>query len=287
MFKLTDLTNQMKRSTSRNPSEIESDNQDSDNNLSFYDNFDFSRGDVIFGFSTEINKYRTFWAKVSRRADYLGGILNERHLSLIHSKFISIPDGDKKLYEFITKSNDYHSLSDEDKEFVGVYNEVILYYLNELYESLKDEQRGWLRSFKNLSMAETYSNFLRKHKRYSFENTFIEYGEGHYSQNETEVRTTLSKYMTRASKAGLEMYINSTGNGQVHFILDNINLDDVVLKRVRQDTGLPSITGSELRYLYRHRTLNRKVHFYLNGGETCAPWVSNPALWKKYNPHDK
>lgn len=290
MFESTNLAKPMKRTASRSLSEFDDDIQYSDNNSSFYDNFDFSRGDIIFGLSSEINKYRTLWAKVSRRTDYLAGILNERLISSIQSKFIGIPDGDNKLDEFLTKSECYDSLSNEDKEFVDIYNDVIHYYSNELYESMKDEQRGWLRSFKNLFVAEIYSDFLKKHERYSFENTFVEYGEGHYSRNGTVVRTTLSKYMTRASKAGLEMFIDSTGNGQVHFILDNINLDDVVLKLVRPDTGLPSVTGSELRYLYRqrnHRSLHKKVHFYLNGKETCAPWVRNPALWKKYNPHDK
>ncbi len=283
MYKSTGLPKPMKRTTSRGSSEIDGHIQHSDKSSSFYDNFDFSRGDIIFGLSPEIYKYRTLWAIASRRIDSLAGILNDRLISLIQSKFIDIPDGSNKRGEFLTKSNNYSSLSDEDKNFVDIYNGVVCHYSNELYESMKNEQRGWLRSFKNLSIAERYTDYLKKHKRYSFEHTFIDYGDGHYSQNEIVVRTTLGKYMARASKAGLEMLIDSTDNGQVHFILDNINLDDVVLKRARQDTGLPSVTDSELRYLYRqsnNRSLNGKVHFYLNGKETSAPWVSNPAPWK-------
>ena len=73
----------------------------------------------------------------------------------------------------------------------------------------------------------------------------------------------------------------ATNSRKVHFILDGIDFKKVVGKAVR------SITGSELRMLYRNKDnpdLMDCIRFYLNGLPANAPWEGNLALWANYKP---
>ncbi|MBB3228045.1 hypothetical protein FHW69_002680 [Luteibacter sp. Sphag1AF] len=80
-----------------------------------------------------------------------------------------------------------------------------------------------------------------------------------------------------------------------HFALDGIDMDRVVDKKDRSHAGgrpqqatdmsVPGYTGSELRYLFRHRhELEGVVCFWRNKREAQAPWVDAPATWARYVP---
>ena len=87
----------------------------------------------------------------------------------------------------------------------------------------------------------------------------------------------------RASKQGIE-HTHQQG-GKVHFILDDINMDDVVDKRNYGPEPQKDITGSELRHIYRHRERYKDtVQFYQGGKPVQAPWASDPETWARYQP---
>ncbi|MFX1688135.1 hypothetical protein [Paraburkholderia sp. A2RI-6] len=87
----------------------------------------------------------------------------------------------------------------------------------------------------------------------------------------------------------------------VHFILDGIDMDEVVHKTHTtgpmhgRDTpsGTPSsqktrtITHAELRWIYRNKVLpqvREHVQFWLNGVCCEPPWRTDPGLWSHYVP---
>jgi hypothetical protein len=87
----------------------------------------------------------------------------------------------------------------------------------------------------------------------------------------------------------------------VHFILDGIDMDEVVHKTHTsgplhgQDTSVytsPSektrtITHAELRWIYRNKVfpeVRQHVQFWLDGQCCAPPWQLNPGLWSLYVP---
>ncbi|MGA8164386.1 MAG: hypothetical protein WB791_05085 [Waddliaceae bacterium] len=86
----------------------------------------------------------------------------------------------------------------------------------------------------------------------------------------------------RACKFSLEYF---SRHAQVHYVLDEIDMQDVVDKKTRilwwGREGVP-LTTSELRFLHKHwKKLNTKnIHFYLDEREVEAPWIANPEMWE-------
>ena len=87
----------------------------------------------------------------------------------------------------------------------------------------------------------------------------------------------------------------------VHFILDDIDMEEVIKKNHTdgpvhgQDTGpgtaadakTRTITHAELRWIYRNKILpevRAHVQFWLNNQCCVAPWQSEPGLWSQYVP---
>jgi len=61
---------------------------------------------------------------------------------------------------------------------------------------------------------------------------------------------------------------------RIHFLLDDIQMDEVV------SLNAGGVTANELRYLYRCReALENAVRFYQGNKEVFPPWLENPALW--------
>ncbi|HEJ6984405.1 TPA: hypothetical protein SMF26_004507 [Serratia marcescens] len=251
----------------------------------FYNNFDFSRGDMIFGLTEAVDSYRGMWSKLSRQADYLAAILRAGHMTAIHKAFTHMDYGEGGFSAYkamLAVSPD--QWEDEGQDFISKYCDQIKTVEGSLYDDMRNLHNGCFHSFNNLPMARKYFDFLALHDRYSFAYTFSDYGEGLFKPREEEhlVRRALSKFFSRGSKAGLEMIIRSGGRDKIHFVLDDIDIERVINK-----SGGSSITNSELRYLYRHRReINGKgkVHFYKNKQEVLAPWESDPARWCKYKP---
>lgn len=85
----------------------------------------------------------------------------------------------------------------------------------------------------------------------------------------------------------LEKFANSSDSLRkpiIHYLLDGINLDDVLSKKTvnqNSDRGyfLPLIT-TEIQHIFKYRDkLKNNVIFYQNGMQTLAPWEEEPAKW--------
>ncbi|MDB0034747.1 hypothetical protein N9E78_00325 [bacterium] len=94
----------------------------------------------------------------------------------------------------------------------------------------------------------------------------------------------------KGSKLGIKLVLDSP-NLKLHFVLDRLNIEDIVNKVKGVEVELrgtgESITASELRYLYRQRELpqfGEKVIFYNKGQVVPAPWVTSPEVWASYQP---
>ena len=98
---------------------------------------------------------------------------------------------------------------------------------------------------------------------------------------------TYEKYLRRASKFGA---INVGGllNARVHFVLDQINMPDVLAKaqfpeKPGSTRNMVPITTSELRALFRNWQLAYKhVLFYRAQSRVQAPWEEQPDAWTQY-----
>ncbi|EOG2476927.1 TPA: hypothetical protein SMF39_004413 [Serratia marcescens] len=246
--------------------------------MDFFNQFDPSRGDMIFGLSSEIAKYRSWWAFFSRRADYLAALIPVEINSEIHSQFINRMLSPDALVSFQNAWADYGRMDKDERSIINTYYENVLQAEDAIYEKIIERQDGCFHAFNNIKLARKYTAHLKNHERYAFRQTFFSYGLGLFESTREKVISSLGKFISRASKAGLDMIISSAGDEKVHFILDGINLSRVILKE-----GEMSFTGAELRYLYRNRKiLKDKVKFYRNGKETPPPWEDNASSWNAY-----
>lgn len=254
--------------------------------LTFAERFAPFRGDMIFGLSSEIKQYRSWWAVFSRRADYVAAIFTRDIMTALQSEAINIPGGPYTLSAYQAVQKGRGALTGQEKEAVTEYERYLSGVEKRLYDAMEVAHNGRFCALRNHILAEKYAGYLKSHKRYGFMPTFIKHGQGHYEEkNEMIVRKTLSKYVSRGSKAALEMLLHSPGDEQIHFILDGISIDQVIGKENVGGNGLPSVTASELRYLYRNRNyLNNRVYFYRHGQEVIPPWEQEGNDWKKYMP---
>ncbi|MBR0641603.1 hypothetical protein [Plastoroseomonas hellenica] len=109
----------------------------------------------------------------------------------------------------------------------------------------------------------------------------------------------------RIKSKGALHYFTKVAKKHVHFVLDDIDLDEVVSKSHTSgppygrdkpvgkagpsDTKTRTVTHAELRWIYRNRVspdVQAGVQFWLNGTACTPPWQSGGgvALWSKYTP---
>lgn len=93
----------------------------------------------------------------------------------------------------------------------------------------------------------------------------------------------------KASKVALLAIVRASPTAKIRFILDGLNLNDVVTKNVGTSTDKHygrSITAGELRFIYRHwrSDFQHRVLFYLNDQEVDPPWISDPTTWAQHHP---
>jgi hypothetical protein len=108
--------------------------------------------------------------------------------------------------------------------------------------------------------------------------------------------------LRRKVKAGLHWAAQDARNICVHFILDDIDLAEVVHKSNASDGdfGLGkerAFTGVELRWIYGNRhnpKVQRCIQFWLDGRPTCPPWDPRypycrnaSGLWRSYVPQSE
>jgi hypothetical protein len=95
--------------------------------------------------------------------------------------------------------------------------------------------------------------------------------------------------IARKCKAGLFWVSHSNSQKTIHFILDGVNMDQVVGKSHERDQHEKSYTGVELRWIYRNRhdvNVQKRIQFWLDGRPSPPPWEGNGAiLWQRYVPH--
>lgn len=89
------------------------------------------------------------------------------------------------------------------------------------------------------------------------------------------------EWVSRKCKAGL--YWASKNNITIHFVLDDIDMNRVVLKSDK------SFTASELRWIFRNRDddkVKNVIKFWKEGKIVPAPWETSNGieLWKNYKP---
>ena len=250
----------------------------------------------MFGLSSAIIQYNGLWARLSGRADYLAVIFGPQ------DAWGMVADARAYGRNFFETYNDWsralqrENVSDENRSsairFVGVVNENMEEVAGKTYDDMVKRQQGCCRSSKNLSLVRQYVDYLSAHERYSFSATALKFGAQFFAPHEDNIPTKESfvptpemvrytaKFISRGSKAALAMMLEPENNGKIHFLLDGLDVQRVILK-----SGAPSTTASELRYLYRNRErLNGKVHFYRNHQKVSAPWESNPGQWRLYKP---
>ncbi|CAH1671723.1 MULTISPECIES: hypothetical protein [unclassified Chelatococcus] len=109
----------------------------------------------------------------------------------------------------------------------------------------------------------------------------------------------------KKSKFGLFWNAHNGLNTTAHFILDDLDLLDVIKKNNEGDScpemGIKgrSITGAELRWIYRNRydpKVQRSVQFWLNGEPSYPPWeagfdegrvFARSEYWTLYRPRSQ
>ncbi|RJG04744.1 hypothetical protein D3870_00765 [Noviherbaspirillum cavernae] len=122
----------------------------------------------------------------------------------------------------------------------------------------------------------------------------------------------------RKVKGGLH-WATKVAHKHVHFVLDGLDMQSVVLKNHRGKNGDRSsqgdarevknraLTGAELRWIYRNRDdsqVQQHVHFWFGGEQVCPPWqkgylcdptdgslIEDPkggaTLWAQYEPRNQ
>lgn len=244
----------------------------------FKDLFKPEQGDLIFGLANVLDKgYLSWWAVLSKRGDYLAKYLEGNEIAKLEEGLNSKRDSYSSIRGATRLMGLYSQAGakvDSSKQFwAGQYSSIatLVFRMEEqYYANIKARYGGWRSTSANRQFSESYA---------------AELANGHYS-----VRKTFEKYVdaddkfghkliSRASKAGLSTILSSGRTDVIHFTLDDLDMDQVVMKTRR------SATSSELRYLFRNREkLVDKVLFYQNNKLVDAPWRTDRTGWSRYKP---
>ncbi|WP_047679347.1 MULTISPECIES: hypothetical protein [Xenorhabdus] len=240
----------------------------------------FYKGDLIYGLSSEIiRRYKhtiKFFEDTKKHYDNKGyppvTIASYLIPSELENMFDFLENMDEKNLEHVKICRDIH------KEFQ--------YIENDNYKKYEES------FFRHLNLDNKYRSV-------------------------TESTTYRRKLVGRKCKGGISWI--SMGDNEltldihIHFILDGINMESVVGKydlNINNDDintnknsnqfvsvslegerrgNIKSITGKELRWLFRHRAnprVAKKVQFWEGGKPTTPPWVGEKCLiWDKYAVH--
>ena len=109
-----------------------------------------------------------------------------------------------------------------------------------------------------------------------------------YDLNPKYITNPPNHIIKRQSKTGLNLFLLKQKT--VHFVLDNIIMDQVPLKSYKgEGPNNRSITGAELRWIYKHRDnieVQENIQFWFRKKPTSPPWVigseNYSAEWNNY-----
>jgi insecticidal toxin complex protein TccC len=239
----------------------------------FKDLFKPEQGDLIFGLTKVTYKKLSWFAILMHRGDVLAMYVKAEDIVRLEEKLNPL----RRDYVKIRNSTSPKGLPFQKfgesrfwgQEYASIDRRVSS-VAEEYYANIKSHHYAW-------SSNQAYRKFSKDYA--------AELAVGKYS-----VRKTFQKYVNfdeefaqellgRASKAGLSTILKSDSSAVVHFMLDDLDMDQVVMKTQ------PSATSSELRYLYRNREkLLGKVLFYKGGQLVDAPWRTDRAGWARYKP---
>lgn len=130
--------------------------------------------------------------------------------------------------------------------------------------------------FKLPSRQDQFFASLRSHPKYR---TALDFKEGDAQHNFIEGNLAVK----RKSKAALNWAAES--GIDIHFMLDNIDMHQIAAKQLGPDGKY--VTGSELRWLFRHRhdeALQRVLHWWEGGLPAKSPFDEHKDAWDIYHP---
>ena len=237
----------------------------------FNENFDPFRGDIIYGTTGD-------------RASYLEDFLESEELErlqLTSGKTFSITSRGFYVndYNDPLTYTDYSDLDDLDirTRQPGVFNPITpefhqqqRNYIQDLIDSRYSPNRLIRSSWRDLAKGDR--RLLTQLKE---------------TPQDQMRAAAMVLAIRRACKFGIEYVLRLPSNAYVHYILDEIDMVEVVRKEERPlwtgTTGVP-ITTTELRFLFRewYRLRGKNILFYRNRVTTQPPWETDPEAWLGY-----
>ncbi|MDX7989199.1 hypothetical protein FE392_18105 [Xenorhabdus sp. 12] len=206
-------------------------------------------------------------------------------------------------------SNDYFELARRHRD-LGAYPPVVIdNYLTptdiecmskfEKEYNSKLKNNDWLNHDEKKEYKDTLNN-MRYRKNYAQGSTYTKYEVDFFDhlkkdrmyevvlqeQSPSEIYNLI---MGKKCKGGLSWVCTGTSElvnrMHIHFILDGIDLKQVIHKQSN------SITGKELRWIYRNRNnplVAKKIQFWILHNPTCPPWMEEPGVtdWQAYIPQE-
>lgn len=142
----------------------------------------------------------------------------------------------------------------------------------------------------NATLPARYNNHRQEYHSQLYKSRYSPFGCLHISHDTGAAAVgpvgSYDKYLRRACKFGV-LNIDLVHPGtKIRFVLDNIDMKDVLAKTQFQDASHPlkvPITTSELRALFRNwKTTRGHVIFYRNQDVVQAPWDAEPDVWHAY-----
>ncbi|WP_252959236.1 RHS repeat-associated core domain-containing protein [Pseudomonas simiae] len=228
---------------------------------SFGEQFQPSRGDIIFGKGSTVTSYRSFWSKLTARGDAMVTYFGAEEMGAAMARL------KKELIPMYVEYGKGRLTDDEFEQQLQVHGAPIA---QQFYDAIKSKYAGCTSTAANRAFAKKFVSDYSS-GTYSFEKTLLDHG--------MSLRTFEGKLVSRASKSALKTLTDPQSIRHVHFALDHLDMANVINKTET------SFAGSELRWLYRHRSrVPGHVTFYHQKQQVDAPWRSDPSLWRRYKP---
>ncbi len=239
--------------------------------------FKSEQGDMMFGLSKVLIGKLSWFSMISHPGELLAMYMSGPEVSSLEGQLRPLRIHLRKADDILSGGGMQVDKSIEErvwKNYIDPVNEKLFIVERKSYENIKLMKDSWSTNSAYKNFAKAYADELSESK-YSIYETVYRYLD--LSSEEFSM-----KLVNRISKGGLSTLLKSKNSAIVHFMLDEVDMERVVLKT------LPSPTSSELRYLYRNRQqLADKVLFYKNNELVDAPWRTDRTLWQRYQPRSE